>query len=144
MAVDPYRFPGADTFGRAGDAGVIHADDFHADDFQADNFPTDGFPADGLRAGDFRGADFGTGDFRAGDLRTDDLSAGDFLLPAPDPDARLSVPLSASDRRRLELHAALTTAGIAPLPGDLAAIDALCVLDDTTNATVQRWISGSP
>ncbi|MEU2433015.1 hypothetical protein ABZ611_26595 [Streptomyces sp. NPDC007861] len=134
MAVDPYRFPGADTFGRVGDTGVI----------QADGFCTEGFHTDGFRAEDLRGDDFGAGDLRAGDLRTDDFPSGDFLLPAPDPDARLSVALSASDRRRLELHAALTTAGIAPLPGDLAAIDALCLLDDTTNATVQRWITGTP
>ncbi|MER5933723.1 hypothetical protein [Streptomyces sp. NPDC002054] len=49
--------------------------------------------------------------------------------------------LSAADRRRLDLHAALTAAGIPPLAGDLHAIEALSALDDTTHAAVQRWIS---
>ena len=66
---------------------------------------------------------------------------GDYLLPAPDPASRLSIPLEPADRRRLELHAALTTAGIAPLPGDLNAIKALCQLDDTTHAALRRWIN---
>ncbi|MGW2564221.1 hypothetical protein ACWCXB_34450 [Streptomyces sp. NPDC001514] len=70
--------------------------------------------------------------------------AADFLLPAPDPGQRLSMSLSPMDRRRLDLHAALTAAGIPPLPGDLEAIEALCLLDDTTNATVQRWITSTP
>ncbi|WP_229834166.1 hypothetical protein [Streptomyces xantholiticus] len=65
----------------------------------------------------------------------------DYLLAAPDPDLRVPVPLEPADRRRLDLHAALTTAGIAPLPGDLAAIEALCTLDDTTHAALQRWIT---
>ncbi|MGW7467873.1 hypothetical protein ACWGJT_25195 [Streptomyces xantholiticus] len=65
----------------------------------------------------------------------------DYLLAAPDPDRRVPVPLEPADRRRLDLHAALTTAGIAPLPGDLAAIEALCTLDDTTHAALQRWIT---
>ncbi|MFF8607855.1 hypothetical protein ACF06X_18140 [Streptomyces sp. NPDC015346] len=76
------------------------------------------------------------------------LVSGDYELPAPapapDPASRLSVPLEPADRRRLELHAALTTAGIAPLPGDLAAIEALCALDDTTHIALQRWISRTP
>ncbi|MER6672779.1 hypothetical protein [Streptomyces sp. NPDC000983] len=65
---------------------------------------------------------------------------GDYLLPAPDPASRLSIPLEPADRRRLELHAALTTAGIAPMPGDLDAIAVLSRLDDTTHAALQRWI----
>ncbi|MGX1508621.1 UNVERIFIED_CONTAM: hypothetical protein RKD43_007330 [Streptomyces graminofaciens] len=65
----------------------------------------------------------------------------DYLLPAPRPGQRVPLPLEPADRRRLDLHAALTTAGIAPLPGDLAAIDALCALDDTTHAALQRWIT---
>ncbi|MEU7035704.1 hypothetical protein ABZ958_18750 [Streptomyces sp. NPDC046237] len=68
----------------------------------------------------------------------------DYPLPSPAPATRLSVPLEPADRRRLELHAALTTAGIAPLPGDLAAIDALCTLDDTTHIALQRWITRTP
>ncbi|MGV9457118.1 hypothetical protein [Streptomyces sp. NPDC003635] len=69
------------------------------------------------------------------------MEDGDYVLPAPDPASRLSMTLEASDRRRLELHAALTTAGIAPLPGDLDAIEALCQLDDTTHAALRRWIN---
>jgi hypothetical protein len=65
----------------------------------------------------------------------------DYLLAAPDPVDTLLEP---ADRRRLDLHAALTTAGIAPLPGDLAAIDALCALDDTTHTALQRWITRTP
>ncbi|MFE0674798.1 hypothetical protein [Streptomyces sp. NPDC058867] len=65
---------------------------------------------------------------------------GDYPLPAPDPASRLSIPLEPADRRRLELHAALTTAGIAPMPGDLDAIAVLCRLDDSTHAALQRWI----
>ncbi|MFB7448082.1 hypothetical protein [Streptomyces sp. NPDC056194] len=61
--------------------------------------------------------------------------------PAPAPESRLSAPLEPADRRRLELHATLTTAGIAPLPGDLDAIEALCRLDDTTHLALRRWIN---
>lgn len=68
-------------------------------------------------------------------------AAYDYPLPPPTPASRLSVPLEPADRRRLELHAALTTAGIAPLPGDLAAIEALCTLDDSTHIALQRWIT---
>jgi hypothetical protein len=68
----------------------------------------------------------------------------DTLLAAPDPDQRVPLSLEPADRRRLDLHAALTTAGIAPLPGDLAAIDALCALDDTTHTALQRWITRTP
>ncbi|MFD8411485.1 hypothetical protein ACFV2Q_06920 [Streptomyces sp. NPDC059650] len=49
--------------------------------------------------------------------------------------------VSAVHRRRLELHAALTAAGIPPLAGDLHAIEAVSALDDTANAAVQRWIT---
>ncbi|MGW7452670.1 hypothetical protein [Streptomyces sp. NPDC054787] len=41
----------------------------------------------------------------------------------------------------MDLHAALTSAGIAPLPGDLEAIHTLASLDDTTNAALVRWIT---
>ncbi|WP_274564708.1 hypothetical protein [Streptomyces spiramyceticus] len=49
-------------------------------------------------------------------------------------------PLPA-DKHRLDLHAALTTTGIAPLPGDLDAIKVLSTLDDATVRTVLRWIT---
>jgi hypothetical protein len=67
--------------------------------------------------------------------------AGDYLLPAPDPKRRLPYLLAAADRRRLDLHAALTVAGIAPRPGDAGAIEVLCTLDDVTVLTLLRWIS---
>ncbi|MFB7375190.1 hypothetical protein ACFC0D_35760 [Streptomyces sp. NPDC056222] len=69
------------------------------------------------------------------------LETGDYPLPAPAASTRLTVALDPADRRRLELHAALTTAGIAPLPGDLDAIEALCTLDDFTHIALQRWIA---
>ncbi|MEU3430592.1 hypothetical protein [Streptomyces gardneri] len=67
------------------------------------------------------------------------MAFGDHPLPAPT--NRLPIRLEPADRRRLELHAALTTAGIAPLPGDLDAIEALCTLDDTTHIALRRWLS---
>lgn len=67
----------------------------------------------------------------------------DDLLPPPDPKRRLPIPLAAHDKRRLELHVALTTAGVAPLPGDLDAIKILCGLDDGTVETVLRWITSA-
>ncbi|MET7622635.1 hypothetical protein [Streptomyces sp. NPDC005408] len=70
------------------------------------------------------------------------MAFGDDPLPAPAPSSRLSIRLEPADRRRLELHATLTTAGIAPLPGDLDAIEALCTLDDTTHIALRRWLSG--
>ncbi|MFF0477594.1 hypothetical protein [Streptomyces sp. NPDC004284] len=64
----------------------------------------------------------------------------DDALPAPGSSGRPPVPLTPPDRRRLELHAALTAAGIAPLPGDRDAVEALCTLDDTTHAVLRRWL----
>ncbi|WP_411108567.1 hypothetical protein [Streptomyces sp. c-19] len=74
------------------------------------------------------------------------MEFGDCPLPAPVPSSRLSIRLEPADRRRLDLHAALTTAGIAPLPGDLDAIEALCSLDDTTHIALRRWLNrfGNP
>ncbi|MCT4351538.1 hypothetical protein M5362_00125 [Streptomyces sp. Je 1-79] len=71
------------------------------------------------------------------------MEFGDYVLPAPEPESRLAFPLAPSDRRRLELHATLTAAGIAPLPGDLDAIEALCGLDDTIHVALLRWINPS-
>ncbi|MFE6834116.1 hypothetical protein ACFVFI_04635 [Streptomyces sp. NPDC057705] len=56
-------------------------------------------------------------------------------------DRHLTWPLQPSDRRRLDLHAALTTAGVPPTPGDLEAIHTLSALDDTTNEALLRWIT---
>ncbi|MFI8522380.1 hypothetical protein ACIGEZ_31925 [Streptomyces sp. NPDC085481] len=69
------------------------------------------------------------------------MAFGDSTLPAPAPSSRLPIRLEPADRRRLELHASLTAAGIAPLPGDLDAIEALCTLDDTTHIALRRWLS---
>ncbi|WP_329274779.1 hypothetical protein [Streptomyces sp. NBC_00691] len=55
----------------------------------------------------------------------------------------LSGRLRPADRRRLELHAALTAAGVAPLPGDLDAIEVLCALDETTHSALRRWLDRS-
>ncbi|WP_217625896.1 hypothetical protein [Streptomyces lunaelactis] len=68
-------------------------------------------------------------------------TSDDYLLPSPDPNQRLPFALPAADKRRLDVHAALTTTGIPPLPGDLDAIKALCTLDDRTLTTVLRWIT---
>ncbi|ALO13559.1 hypothetical protein AQF52_7977 [Streptomyces venezuelae] len=70
------------------------------------------------------------------------VAFGDHPLPAPVHTNCRPIRLEPADRRRLELHAALTTAGIAPLPGDLDAIEALCTLDDTTHIALRRWLSG--
>ncbi|MFI9748216.1 hypothetical protein [Streptomyces sp. NPDC052494] len=69
------------------------------------------------------------------------LEFGDYQPPTPAPSGRLPLRLDPADRRRLELHAALTASGIAPLPGDLDAIEALCTLDDTTHVALRRWLS---
>ncbi|MDX3538638.1 hypothetical protein PV721_30710 [Streptomyces sp. MB09-01] len=58
-----------------------------------------------------------------------------------DAQTHLAWPLQPSDRRRLDLHAALTTAGVPPTPGDLEAIRTLSALDDTTSAALVRWIT---
>ncbi|MCX4631755.1 hypothetical protein [Streptomyces sp. NBC_01443] len=63
-------------------------------------------------------------------------------VPTPDPAERPLCRISAAHHRRLDLHAALTAAGIPPLAGDLHAIEAVSALDATTNAAVQRWIAG--
>ncbi|MFJ8163496.1 hypothetical protein ACIRBY_21585 [Streptomyces sp. NPDC096136] len=46
-------------------------------------------------------------------------------------------------RRRLDLHACLTVAGIPPRAGDLHAIEVLSLVDDTTHAALLRWITGT-
>ncbi|MFF1373515.1 hypothetical protein [Streptomyces virginiae] len=69
------------------------------------------------------------------------LGAGDPLAPERASDPRLAWPLTPVDRRRLDLQAALTTIGVPPLPGDLESINILSSLDDTTHATLVRWIT---
>ncbi|MFE7646586.1 hypothetical protein [Streptomyces phaeoluteigriseus] len=60
---------------------------------------------------------------------------------APEPGPRPPLALAPADRRRLELHAALVRAGVAPAPGDLHAVAVLSTLDDTVNDAVRRWIA---
>ncbi|MET8752058.1 hypothetical protein ABZW32_18435 [Streptomyces sp. NPDC004667] len=61
-------------------------------------------------------------------------------LPGSGPPPRGPGP---EERRRLDLYACLTAAGIRPLAADLRAIEVLSALDDVTHATVRRWISGT-
>ncbi|MCX5232375.1 hypothetical protein [Streptomyces sp. NBC_00233] len=67
----------------------------------------------------------------------------DYSEPEPTPSSSPSHGLEPADRRRLELHATLTAAGIAPLPGDLDAIDVLSTLDDSTHIALRRWLGWS-
>ncbi|MFI8091807.1 hypothetical protein ACIF9R_26385 [Streptomyces sp. NPDC086080] len=84
-------------------------------------------------------------------------SAGDYLLAPPNPATPLAPPNPADrlgtaaghtaidprDRRRLELHAALTAAGIPPRPEDREAIESLSALSGGINSTIQRWLHHS-
>ncbi|MGC0334330.1 hypothetical protein RKD23_007320 [Streptomyces sp. SAI-170] len=79
----------------------------------------------------------------AQDRFADRLGGSDFLLPPPDPRQRLSIDVSPADQRRLDLHAALTVRGIAPLPGDQDAIDAISRLGTSVTASVLRWVTGA-
>ncbi|MFE9679378.1 hypothetical protein ACFYO5_35590 [Streptomyces sp. NPDC006259] len=65
----------------------------------------------------------------------------DFLLAPPNPAERLSYTIDPRDRHRLDLQAALTTAGIPPRPEDRDAIDHLSNLPAGVNATLQRWLT---
>ncbi|WP_330285632.1 hypothetical protein [Streptomyces sp. NBC_00576] len=67
----------------------------------------------------------------------DDL---DYFLPPPNPADRLNYVLSPHDEQRLALNAALTVAGIPPMPGDRAVIDQLSALPADVNNTLQRWL----
>ncbi|CAL9568981.1 hypothetical protein [Streptomyces sp. Tu 3180] len=65
---------------------------------------------------------------------------GDYLLSPPNPADRLDIGIAPRDRRRLELQAALTAAGIPPRPEDREAIDSLSALSAGINTTIQRWL----
>ncbi|MDI3387713.1 hypothetical protein QIS99_16120 [Streptomyces sp. B-S-A8] len=69
----------------------------------------------------------------------------DFLLPPPNPAQRMepsrAAVLDPRDLRRLELNAALTAAGIAPLPGDREAIDQLSALPHSVHEALHRWLT---
>ncbi|MCX4564258.1 MULTISPECIES: hypothetical protein [Streptomyces] len=64
----------------------------------------------------------------------------DYFLPPPNPAHRLSYTLAPRDQRRLALHAALTAAGIPPMPEDRAVIDQLSALSADVNIVLQRWL----
>lgn len=107
LDLDPYRFPGADTFQ-----------------------PTTHDAPPQSRPGD-------TG-WLLPPIREERPGAH-----GPTSDPRLGRTLTPMDRRRLDLQAALTIAGIAPLPGDVESIHILSTLDDTTHAALVRWITTS-
>ncbi|MEV1069248.1 hypothetical protein [Streptomyces sp. NPDC050263] len=67
----------------------------------------------------------------------DDL---DHFLPPPNPAYRVGYLLAPHDQQRLALHAALTVAGIPPMPEDRAVIDQLSALPADVNNTLQRWL----
>ncbi|MGA5767238.1 hypothetical protein ACPC36_07115 [Streptomyces pseudogriseolus] len=67
-------------------------------------------------------------------------SDSDYLLAPPDSATRVGSPIDPRDRRRLELHAALTAAGIPPRPEDREAIESLSALSAGINTTIQRWL----
>ncbi|UKY54211.1 hypothetical protein [Streptomyces inhibens] len=64
-------------------------------------------------------------------------------LPPPCPEDRLQAPMALPDRRRLEIQAALTAAGVAPADGDAAAVAELAGLSDTTVRAVIDWIGAA-
>lgn len=67
----------------------------------------------------------------------------DYLLAPPDPATRVGSPIDPRDRRRLDLHAALTAAGIPPRPEDREAIEHLSALSAGINSTISAG-SGTP
>lgn len=97
-----------------------------------------GFDANETLNGAGTGVQWGDEDWR---VPSQARAEEDALWPAPDPSRRLPLALAPADRRRLELHATLIRAGVAPAPGDLHAVEALSALDDTVNDAVRRWIT---
>ncbi|MDX6347534.1 MAG: hypothetical protein QOF84_2324 [Streptomyces sp.] len=71
--------------------------------------------------------------------------SGDYFLAQPAAAApRVSHALSATDARWVELHAALISAGVPPLPGDSSAVHTIAQrLDDTTVNAVLAWIDSA-
>lgn len=61
----------------------------------------------------------------------------------PMPTASGSTSLTSPDRHRVDLHSALTAAGIPPLTGDSGAIRVLAELDDRTVEAVIRWVDSA-
>lgn len=77
----------------------------------------------------------------AADLTRDYAAEDDFLLPPPNPVDRLPSRIAPRDLRRLDLHAALTAAGIAPSPGDREAIERLSDLPVNVHEALHRWLT---
>ena len=69
------------------------------------------------------------------------LHTDDYLMPPPNPADRLPCHIEPRDLRRLELHAVLTAAGIAPLPGDCEAIDQISALPAEVHQALHRWLT---
>ncbi|GLW15436.1 hypothetical protein Stsp01_21790 [Streptomyces sp. NBRC 13847] len=64
--------------------------------------------------------------------------------PAPSfPGAQRQGPVAMPDRRRQELQAALSAAGITPADADLAALAEIAGLGDTTVAAVIDWLGAA-
>jgi hypothetical protein len=64
--------------------------------------------------------------------------SGDYFLAPP------ACPLSATDARWVELHAALISAGVPPQPGDSTAVHTIARrLDDATVSAVVAWIDSA-
>ncbi|BCK66627.1 hypothetical protein Srufu_005800 [Streptomyces libani subsp. rufus] len=61
------------------------------------------------------------------------------FLP-PRPEEQRQGPVALPDRRRQDLQAALTAAGVAPTDGDLAALAQIAALGDTTAGAVINWL----
>ncbi|MFJ8200973.1 hypothetical protein [Streptomyces sp. NPDC096152] len=74
------------------------------------------------------------------DLSWDRAAGEDFLLPPPNPGQRIACHVHPEDMRRLDLHATLTAAGIAPSPGDREAIERLSALPDSVHEALRRWL----
>ncbi|MGW0812052.1 hypothetical protein ACWD00_02145 [Streptomyces viridiviolaceus] len=67
----------------------------------------------------------------------------DFLLQPPNPGERVPCRIDPVDLRRLDLHAILTAAGIAPSPGDHEAIEQLSRLPGSVHVALHRWLAGT-
>ncbi|AZM90275.1 MULTISPECIES: hypothetical protein [Streptomyces] len=62
--------------------------------------------------------------------------------PAPARRPGADATPDSADRRRLDLHTWLTSAGVRPHTDDPHAIAVLSTVDDTTHAALRRWITG--
>ncbi|MBD0421982.1 hypothetical protein AB0L35_06210 [Streptomyces sp. NPDC052309] len=78
----------------------------------------------------------------AGPTRSCDAQ-DDYLLQPPNPAERVPCRIDPVDLRRLDLHAILTAAGIAPSPGDHDAIDQLSRLPGSVHTALHRWLAGT-